>query len=140
MGDILRVMNWQEFDDETRKLAKKIDAAPDMIVGIARGGIIPATLLAKILKVKDMQTLNMQREGTGRHITATIFGDVSGKHVLLVEDMIETGESLIAGKRFLEERGAVVETCCLFIMPTSRLKPDYFLREIDTIAEFPWNR
>ena len=133
-------MDWQEFDDETRRLAKIISLRPDTIVAIARGGVIPATLLAKILQVRDMFTLTMQRDGAERKITSNVVVDISGKNLLLVEDMIETGRALIAGKKFLEERGATVRTACLYTMPISEIKPDYVLGEIPGVAEFPWNK
>ena len=133
-------MDWETFDDETRRLAKMIPFKPDIIVGIARGGVIPAALIAKILDVKDMFLLTMQRDGAERKITSSVLMDVSGKDLLLVEDMIETGRALIAGKKFLEERGATVRTTCLYTMPTSEMKPDYFLAEVQEVAQFPWNK
>ena len=132
-------MNWDEFENETRKLAKKIDYNPDIVVGIARGGVIPATLLSKLLKVKDMFTLKLEREGE-RRISAFLVSDVANKNILLVEDMIETGRGFIAGKKFLEEKGAQVKTACLYTMATSEVVPDFFLRELPEVPEFPWNR
>ena len=132
-------MNWDEFESETRTLAKKIDIVPDIIVGIARGGVVPAALLSKLLKVKDMFVLKLERDGE-RRISAFAVDDVSDKTVLLVEDMIETGRGLIAGKKFLEERGATVKTACLYTMPISEMIPDYSLKEIPEVADFPWNK
>ena len=132
-------MDWNEFEKETRKLANMIDYKPDMIVGIARGGVIPATLLAKMLEVADVYIIKMHRDGNERLISADIFTDIDKKNILLVEDMIETGKSLIAGKKFLEERGASVRTACLYTMPMSEIQPDYFLRQENRIAQFPWN-
>ena len=132
-------MNWNEFDEETQKLARMISFSPDIVIGIARGGIIPGALLCKFLGVRDMNVLRMRREGEERRITADILSDISGKKILLVEDMIETGRSLIAGKKYLEERGAEVKTACLYIMSISEIKPDYFLKEITGVADFPWN-
>jgi len=71
-------------------LARMIDYAPDIVVGIARGGVIPAALLSKALGVKDMFTLKLEREND-RRISADALPDISGKKILLVEDMLETG-------------------------------------------------
>ena len=116
-----------------------IDFAPDIVVGIARGGVIPAVLLSKSLDVKDMYVLKMRREGSERRIIADILPDVSNKKILLVEDMIETGQSLIAGKKFLEEKGSEVKTACLYTIPISEFTPDYFLKQVDEVVDFPWN-
>jgi hypoxanthine phosphoribosyltransferase len=130
-------MNWNKFDREIRSLAKKIDYAPDIVVGIARGGVVPAVILAKQLQVKDMFVLKLEREGE-RRISAYTISDVSKKKILLVEDMLETGQGLKAGKKFLEEKGAEVKTACLYTMPISEIEPDYSLKEIAEVIPFPW--
>ncbi len=132
-------MNWDEFDAEVRELAQRIDYTPDIVVGIARGGVIPAALLSKILKVKDMFVLKLEREGE-RKISAFLVSDISGKKILLVEDMLETGRGLIAGKKFLEEKGAEVRTACLYTMPKSEIVPDYSLKVVPEVVPFPWNK
>ena len=133
-------MTWDEFDSEMRKLANTINYRPDIVVGIARGGVIPAALLAKYLGVKDMFVLKLERDTPGRKISALAMKPVEHRKILLVEDMIETGRSLMVGKKFLEERGAEVKTACLYTMPISEMTPDYFLREIAEVALFPWNK
>lgn len=132
-------MNWDEFDAETRKLAEKIDFKPETIATIVRGGMIPGALLAKILNVTNIVALKMKRDGERRIISAEL-SEMNGKKILLVEDMIETGRSLIEGKKLLEDKGAVVKTACLYTMPISEIQPDYFLREVTEVADFPWNR
>ena len=131
-------MDWKTFEDETMNLARMIDYAPDMVVGIARGGVIPAALLSKSLGVKDMFTLKLEREND-RRISADALPDISGKKILLVEDMLETGRGLKNGKKFLEERGARVMTACLYTMPISETTPDFFLRQVGEVVDFPWN-
>ena len=65
-------------------------------------------------------------------------GDIAGKKVLVVEDMIESGKSLETAKSYLESKGALVKTACLYTMPTSEMTPDYFLREVAGVVKFPW--
>lgn len=132
-------MDWRTFEHDTRNLAQTITEVPDLVVAVARGGLIPATLLAKLLKVHDVYAVQLHREGEKRRIAADIFGDVAGKKVLLVEDMIETGRGLIIAKAFLEEHGAQVKTACLYTMPISEIRPDYSLREVREVVAFPWN-
>ncbi len=131
-------MNWNEFDQEIRGLGKIIDYIPDVVIGIARGGVVPAVLLSKYLKVKDMYVLKVRREGNDRQIMAETVPDVSHLKILLVEDMIETGKSLIIAKEYLESKGAKVKTACLYTMPMSEIIPDYFLKEVPTPLPFPW--
>ncbi len=131
-------MNWDEFDKEVRELGRRIDYTPDAVIGIARGGVVPAVLLSKFLKVKDMYVLKVRREGTERRIMAEIVPDVGGMRVLLVEDMLETGKSLVVAKEYLEKKGAEVKTACLYTMPISEIRPDFSLREVAEVVPFPW--
>lgn len=132
-------MNWDEFDREVRKLAALIcDFKPDVVVGIARGGVVPAVIISKVLGVRDMYVLKMRREGEKRTIMAETVPDLSGKNVLLVEDMIETGKSLIVASEYTNAKGAHTKTACLYTMPTSEIRPDYSLKEIPEPIRFPW--
>lgn len=131
-------MNWDEFRDAVKELAGKIDYSPDVIVGIVRGGMVPARLLSSGLGVKDMYALTVKKAGGERKVMSDILEEISGKKILLVEDMLETGKSLIAAKEYLEKKGAEVKTACLYTMPISEIRPDFSLREVTEVVPFPW--
>ena len=131
-------MRWDKLRGEVKELAGKIDYTPDSIVGIVRGGLVPAQLLSSELGVKDMYALTMKKVGEERNVTSDILEDISGKKVLLVEDMLETGRSLVVAKEYLEKKGAEVKTACLYTMPMSEIKPDFSLKEVTAVVPFPW--
>ncbi len=131
-------MNWETFTAEIKKLSEIINYEPDCIVGIARGGVIPAVLLAKQLRVRDMYVLKVRVEGSERKIMADVFTDISGKKILVVEDMLESGKSMITVKEYLESKGAKVKTACLYIMAQTEIKPEFYLKEIAKKESFPW--
>ena len=131
-------MTWKELEKEITTLSYKITTNPDIIIGIVRGGIIPARLLSSKLEVREMYCLTVKKIGNKRKVTSEIVDDLIGKKVLLIEDMLETGKSLTTAKLQLEEKGAIVQTACLYIMPVSEIKPDYYLKKIKDITKFPW--
>lgn len=131
-------MEWNVAAWEVQRLAKKIDYKPDLIIGLARGGIVPALILSHELKVPNMSIIKMERKGNERKILADVVADVKNKHLLLVEDMLETGKSILVGKHYFESLGAKVKTACLYIMPHTEIKPDYFLGTVTEVAKFPW--
>lgn len=131
-------MSWEELEKEISDLSSKIREPFDIIVGIVRGGIVPARMLSKRLKVNSMYCLTVKKLGNERKVMNEISEDIRGKNIILIEDMIETGRSLIATKEYLEEKGAFVKTACLYIMPISEIKPDYFLKEVKEVISFPW--
>lgn len=132
------MINWEEFTKEIKLLGEKIDFEPDCVVGIARGGVVPAVLLAGHLKVRDMHTIKVRNEGEERKIMADIFIDIANKNVLLVEDMLESGKSMVVVKEYLENMGAEVKTACLYIMPRTETKPEFYLKEVLEVQHFPW--
>ena len=131
-------MNWDELRADVKALAGRIEYVPDIIVGIVRGGLVPARLLSSELGVKDMYALTVKKVEEERKVANDILENINGKKVLLVEDMLETGKSLIVAKEYLEKKGAEVKTACLYTMPISEIKPDFSLKEITEVVPFPW--
>jgi len=133
-------MNWKILEQEIASLSNKINDKIDIIIGIIRGGLIPARLLSSTLGIKKMFCLSVEKESSERKVVTNIQADISSKTILLVEDMLETGRSLIVAKKYLESKGAVVKTACLYTMPISEVKPDYSLKVVDSIPKFPWEK
>jgi uncharacterized protein len=91
--------NWNEIDADSMRLAVNIlktDWRPDYIVGLTRGGLVPAVLLSHILGV-PMHTLKVQlRDGEeDTEINCWMPEDVcEGKNILIVDDINDTGDTL----------------------------------------------
>ena len=133
-------MDWINFEQEMRILSEKINYKPDTIIGITRGGIIPARLLSTFLDIKDMYGIAVRKVGEERKVITEILEDLTNKHVLLVEDILETGRSLIVAKQYLESKGAKIKTACLYTMPISEIEPDFYLTQIQDVKKFPWEK
>lgn len=110
--------SWQEFGDKLKELDFGV---PDCIIGIARGGIIPATIIAHFLKAGlDFIWMN-RRDDSHNEIRkeALIYREpalnLAGKKVLLVEDRVKTGTTLKQAKKFLETQnpGVQITTCAV---------------------------
>jgi hypoxanthine phosphoribosyltransferase len=131
-------MTWNELQAEIKTLAAKVDFGPDIVVGIVRGGLVPARLLSRELGVKEMYALTVKKIGEERKVMSEILEDLHGKNILLVEDMLETGKSLIVAKEYLVSKGAEVKTACLYTMPQSEIVPDFSLKQVSDVVHFPW--
>jgi hypothetical protein len=142
--------SWEDIERWAREGAFKIleeKWKPDVVVGLARGGWIPARLYCDFLGVKDLLSLKVEHWG----ITATPDGkarikygfdyDLDGKKVLIVDDIADTGESLTLAKNYIESKNPKeVKTATLLTIKTSKFRPDYFGEEIDWAwIVFPWN-
>lgn len=113
----------------------------DIIVGIARGGIIPSSILSFIYeKELFLLWLNLYGEGMppervhDRPKLMRLFDhDLSGKKVLLVDDLSRSGETIEFAKKILKEKGASEIKSLVLIG-----KGDYFLQEFKGCVNFPW--
>lgn len=135
---------WEEVERWAFELGEKIgDYEPDFVIGISRGGLIPAILLSRIkgglfLPIY-IEKIGEERRASGLFtLNPSILTD---KNVLLVEDVLETGRSLMVAKEFLERNGARVKTICFFTRDFSEIKPDYVIAEgLAYEVIFPWER
>jgi len=141
-------LSWQDIEEQCKELAKKIKKRGvdfDIIIALARGGWIPGRLLSDYLDNDELYTVRVKfYEGVGKRrkepliLHPTQF-TIRGRKVLLVDDIADTGESLIAALRHIEERGAEsVFVATLVKKPHSKFAPDIFVEETSAWVVFPW--
>ncbi|MGA2460980.1 MAG: phosphoribosyltransferase [Candidatus Bathyarchaeia archaeon] len=120
---------------------------PHIIVGVSRGGWAPGRILSDLLE--NTHTVNVKIEfyvGIGKTagkpiVTQPIGEDISGKRVLVVDDVSDTGKSLkVAMEHMLEKGAAGVKTATIYFKPHSTFKPDYFADSTANWIIFPWER
>lgn len=140
--------SWENIYQLSRRLSEKIIESrfkPDMIIGLARGGWVPSRNLCDFLGVKDLISLKVEHWG----VTASPDGkaklkypfevDLSGKNVLLVDDITDTGESLKLTKEFVGKMGPEeLKTAALQYMTGSNFTPDFYAETIDSEKDWTW--
>jgi uncharacterized protein len=106
--------------------AVSADGVPDIVVGILRGGMIPAVQLAHLLGIRTVRAVELTRtiaDGmnaakTPRPVVANpgSLGDLSGQDVLIVDDIAGSGLTMLACKGLVQEAGAArVRTAALTV-------------------------
>ena len=137
--------NWREIATYSFFLAEKIRKSgfyPDEIVGIQRGGVIPTAFISYRFGGKGVLTLEVEKQGEKRFVIPARYINLEaldGTDVLLVEDILETGKSAEAARKFLVDQGAIVRLACFFTRPQTEIEPDYVLaRNVDIPITFPW--
>jgi hypoxanthine phosphoribosyltransferase len=139
-------ITWEQFDSLCRTLAVMASGYdPQVIVGIAKGGVLPATVVASILR-REFYPIRLSRRHNDRVVRDTpelLLGPppaVAGQRVLLIDDFVSTGETLdLARDACLEQGAAEVRTAGLCAHSFSR-KPDYLALVSDALVIFPWDR
>ena len=140
---------WNEVHEMMLRIAEKIrdDAfRPDIIVGLARGGLVPARVFSDLLEQSNLATIRTEcYVGTSKSKSKPVLSEklsarVEGQSVLLVDDVADTGRSLKLAKRHIMESGArEIRIVALFKKPWSTLKPDYSAAETSLWVVFPWD-
>jgi hypoxanthine phosphoribosyltransferase len=135
-------VDWAFFGELCRALALKIfrEYDPEVVVGIAKAGVIPGAVVASILQ-RDFASMTITR-GQAGGAPAVLAGPpriVSGKRVLLVDETCESGETMKLGLAALRElRPAAVKTAVSF--RTGEYRPDFHALETNSFIILPWDR
>ncbi len=119
---------------------------PDVNVCIGRGGLFVLRSLQDFFAAEGIripyQLVALERyEGVGKAGKVAIRGDVSvgGKKVLVVDDVADYGDSLLAVRGLVESGGAAeVRTATLHLKPWSKITPDYYVARTDAWIIYPW--
>ncbi|HEW93626.1 phosphoribosyltransferase [Candidatus Geothermarchaeota archaeon] len=144
----LEIPTISEIYDYIVDLADKIlekKAYYDLILAVARGGLIPARILGDLLKISDIRVIYSRYYRSPYEtlekpvIEAKDIGGIRGKSILVVDDVADTGDTLNEIKKYLISNGAKnVDIAVIYIKPWNKAKVNYFSRETDAWIIFPW--
>lgn len=142
------VLRWDDVIRLSFKLARKIIISkfkPDAIVALLRGGLVPARILSDVLGVYKLFIVGVAfYVDVGVHasrpiITQPLNANLSGSNILIVDDVADTGRSLIVAKEHVKSLGAgSIKIATLHKKPWSEIEPDYFVCETDAWIVYPW--
>ncbi|MFP3222982.1 MAG: phosphoribosyltransferase family protein [Nitrososphaeria archaeon] len=140
-----RLISWRDLGLLTKALVDKVKKGerPDVVVGIARGGLIPAMVIADrlrvpldIINIKSYRALGVK--GTLK-VYDVMYEDIADRKVLIVDDVADTGETFLFVSEHMMKKGArAVILASIFLKPWSRVRPNYFVEETDEWIVFPW--
>ena len=120
-------MSWADLGRGARELAQLIvddGWRPDMLLSIARGGLVVGGALAYALDVKNTFTMNV---------------DLDEARVLVVDDVADTGRTLALVKDICAGRVGEVRAAVLYEKPRSEVQCEYVWRRTDRWIDFPWS-
>jgi uncharacterized protein len=141
-----RYISWSEYGNLAEALAEKVRANGkkyDLVVGIARGGIPIAMVVSDHLNVKidfiNVKSYNDIGKRTAPRILSTLTEGVAGKDILLVDDLVDQGDTMDFLTRYLDDqKPKSLETAVMFKKPWSKTDPDYFLETVSEWIVFPF--
>jgi len=143
------VPTWNQIYEMLLYQAQKIKTQnykPDLIVAIARGGVVPARILSDLLETPNLSFMQIEFYTSTNQtlqepiLKQTLTTNVTGKKILLIDDISDTGKSLQLAKNHLQHQGAIeIRTATLYGKPQSVTTPDFYEKQTTDWVVFPWD-
>jgi uncharacterized protein len=143
-------MGWDDLGVAARSIAEQIyddGWAPDIVLAIARGGLLVAGALGYALGVKNTFTLNVEfYTGVDERLPMPVLlppvpdlVDLGEARVLVADDVADTGQTLALVKDLVAGKVAEVRTAVLYEKPWSQVNAEYVWRRTERWITFPWS-
>ena len=143
-------MAWDELGSGARELAAQVlqdGYEPDLILGIARGGLLVAGALSYALDVKNTFTMNVEfYTGIDERLPVPMLlppvpelVDLHDARMLIADDVADTGQTLALVKGFCAGQVGEVRVAVLYEKPRSIVQCEYVWRRTDRWVVFPWS-
>ncbi len=144
------ILTWPEFGDAARELAADVLRSgfiPDVVIAVARGGLLLGGAIAYALDVKSCGSLNVEfYTGPNSRLPRPVVlpplldeTSLAGKRVLLVDDVSDSGRTLALVVDLLSAIAADVRTVVLYTKPGTAHLPHYSWRSTGRWIAFPWS-
>ncbi len=146
-GDGILELTWEVFGELSRALALNVarEYAPDLIIGIAKAGVIPGAVIATILRQDFFSMTITRRSGMERvreqpKVLSAAPLQARGRRVLIVDEICTSGETLRMAVSAVRAVSPAALKTATSIVKTGGYKPDFYAVETDAAVIFPWDR
>jgi hypoxanthine phosphoribosyltransferase len=118
---------------------------PELVVGIAKGGVIPAVYASSAFSV-DFLPIKLSSRHNEQVVSETPIWHVhptdrvKDQRVLLVDDICIAGRTLGLAREALKERGVREVMTAVLGVHRDSVKPDFYVLETDSLIVWPWDR
>jgi hypothetical protein len=143
----VRQLSWDDFATLARHLAQLVEPfQPQIILGVARAGLFPATAVACSLRceyfpIRITRRLNDVVVYPKPIWKVPIPAEVSGKTIAVVDEIADTGQTLAMVAECATALGASqVLTACLVAHSWADPAPQVTALVSDEFIIFPWDR
>lgn len=144
-------LDWPAIEGLAAQLATLLEArAFDVILGVARGGLMPAALVAQRLRVRDVLSTAVSSydgEARGDHLAFLAFPDdrlLRGRRVAIIDDVWDSGRTAVAVRERVRGAGGEPIVAVLHFKPASSHfpddGPDLAVATTDAWIVYPWER
>ena len=136
---------YDEFLGDVIALAHKIkEYSPDTILAVARGGLTLGQFIAEAIDTRRLFTLNAIHYNKERKLDSLEIFNIpdlrSAKRVIIVDDIVDSGETLKEVVHLLKQKYPYCEfkLATIFYKPTALIEVDYTIKEAYEWIDFFW--
>ena len=144
------ILTWDGFGSASRELAQDIAYSgfePEVIIGVARGGLPLAGALTYALGVKLCDAINVEfYTDVNQTLPDPVLlapmldtDSIVGKKILVVDDVADSGRTLGLVIKLLRGFGGEVRSAVLYSKSRTLIQPDYVWCATDEWIVFPWS-
>lgn len=135
-------IDWPFFGELCRGLALKVfrEFDPQLVIGIAKAGVIPGAVIASILQ-RDFASIAITRSASGA-APAVIAGPprlVAGKRILVVDETCDSGDTMKLALNAVRELNPVAVRSAVSFR-TGDYAPDFWALATQSFIILPWDR
>lgn len=137
-------ISWEQFHRDAQTLGEQLKAAGpfDAMVVITRGGLMTAAIVARVLRIRVIETVSAvsyARTSQGEvEIVKPIAPDIvtMGKRLLIVDDLVDSGKTMKVVRALCPD----AHVATVYAKPNGRSLADTVVSEVtqDTWVVFPW--
>jgi hypoxanthine phosphoribosyltransferase len=135
-------IDWTFFGELCRGLALRIarDYDPDLVLGIAKAGVLPGAVVASILGCEFAAMSITRRRASNRPtLVQGPPATVKGLRVLIVDETCDSGDTLKVALAAVRKLGPA-EVRTAVSIKTGRYEPDYLALATENFIILPWDR
>jgi hypoxanthine phosphoribosyltransferase len=135
-------VDWPFFGEICRALALRVarEYQPEIVLGIAKAGVIPGVVIASILQTEfSSMAVTRREEGSQPVLVSGPPPTIRGRRVLVVDETCDTGSTMrLALSEVRALKPAEVRSAVSF--KTGEFTPDFHAFETDNFIILPWDR
>ena len=148
MTSDIQVLTLESIWQLTLELAKEIQKStfqPDILIGIARGGLVVTRLLSDLLEISNTAVMGVgfykgiNETSKEPRLTQDLDIDLKKQKILLIDDVSDTGKSMKFAFNYLKKKEiGELKTAALHYKPHSIFKPNFYIESTTSWIVYPW--
>ena len=137
--------SYDDCKEDLILLTQKIDKDFDTIIAIARGGLMMGLMLGEYYDIRKVYSINTVGYNDTVKLNSVEVSNIptlsSSQNVLIVDDIVDSGDSLLEVLEVLNSKYPNINfyTASIFYKSSAKIKPNWYIKEAKEWIEFFWS-